>query len=256
MLCGLSHLKGHSLIAVCTFVPAAILTYHFMHPSPLTEQCPAGIPCYTPTYPSGTTITSLLLVASAAAISAQALPRLVAYFIAHFFKYDPAFLARQTTQFIAGLTFGLGLHISGMSTPSKLFSFFAFPNLEAWDPSLALVMVFGVLPNIVVYQSRGFSKPPRFGESFRLPNPTVRDVDLRFVVGAAAFGVAWGLSGMCPGPAVLRTVAQPAWGVFWIGGFWAGGRVSWWHETLSGDWKGCEHWLDMRNDSVGGLIKL
>jgi uncharacterized membrane protein YedE/YeeE len=89
------------------------------------------------------------------------------------------------------------------------------------------VMVFGVLPNIVIYQSRGFSKPPRFGESFRLPNPTVRDVNLRFVVGAAAFGVAWGLSGMCPGPAVLRTVAQPAWGMFWIGGFWAGGRVSW-----------------------------
>jgi uncharacterized protein len=114
-----------------------------------------------------------------------------------------------------------------MSTPSKLFSFFAFPNLEAWDPSLALVIVFGVFPNIVVYQSRGFSKLPRFGESFKLPNSTVRDVDLRFVVGAAAFGVAWGFSGICPGPAVLRAVAQPAWGVFWIGGFWAGGRVSW-----------------------------
>ncbi|OCL09506.1 YeeE/YedE family integral membrane protein [Glonium stellatum] len=226
MLCGLSHLRGRSFIAVGTFFPVAVLTYHFTHQSLLTEQCPTGIPCYTPAYPSSTTTISLLLLASCTVIIAQFLPRLVAYSTARLSNHDPACLARQITQLIAGLTFGLGLLISGMSTPSKLFSFFAFPSLEAWDPSLALVMVFGVLPNIALYQSRGFGKPPQFNESFELSNDTVRDVNLKFIVGAAAFGVAWGLSGVCPGPAVLRAVMQPAWGLLWMGGFWTGGLLA------------------------------
>jgi uncharacterized membrane protein YedE/YeeE len=60
---------------------------------------------------------------------------------------------------------------------------------------------------------------------FELPKKTIKDVDGRFVAGAAAFGVGWGLTGTCPGPAVLRALAQPVWGVMWLGGFWLGSRI-------------------------------
>ena len=33
--------------------------------------------------------------------------------------------------------------------------------------------------------------------------PTLKDVDLRLVVGASLFGIGWGLSGFCPGPAIV-----------------------------------------------------
>jgi hypothetical protein len=33
------------------------------------------------------------------------------------------------------------------------------------------------------------------------------------------FGLAWGLKGVCPGPAILRTVLQPTWGLITMGGY-------------------------------------
>ena len=37
--------------------------------------------------------------------------------------------------------------------------------------------------------------------------PTARHIDRRLVIGSLAFGVGWGLSGFCPGPALLATAA-------------------------------------------------
>jgi len=98
--------------------------------------------------------------------------------------------------------------------------------MQHWDPSLALVILFGVLPNLVEIQMRGLTSPPEFASHFSLPTKTMVDIDVKFVLGAMAFGVGWGLSGTCPGPAVLRAFAQPVWGALWVGGFWFGGRVS------------------------------
>jgi uncharacterized membrane protein YedE/YeeE len=41
--------------------------------------------------------------------------------------------------------------------------------------------------------------------------PTKRDIDLPLIVGAALFGVGWGLVGLCPGPALesLATLSLP-----------------------------------------------
>ena len=241
MLCGLSRLSSRSAAAVAIFFPSAILAHHLVHPTLYTTVCPGTIPCYMPVYPSFRTTASLLLIASTSILTAHFAPDVVAGLAsstttatttaatttANTSKLSPAphALARETTQFFTGLLFALGLQISQMSHPAKVASFLSFPSLHHWDPSLALILVFAVLPNMMLIRTKGLDGPPRFAPSFALPTKGFKDVDATFVAGAAAFGVGWGLSGTCPGPAILRALAQPVWGLLWMGGFWAGGRL-------------------------------
>ncbi|KAF1925424.1 uncharacterized protein M421DRAFT_423744 [Didymella exigua CBS 183.55] len=231
MLCGLPRLSGRSAVATAIFFTVALLTHHLVHPSLYTDACPGGIPCYTPVYPSAATGLSLTLLAGGAILAARTIPYLIADATtsnAAGSKTQPGSqdAGRTATQFFSGLLFALGLQVSGMAHPAKVTSFLSFPVLNAWDPSLALVIVFGVLPNLIMIQRKGFAEPPAFKTAFELPTKTVKDVDVRFVAGAAAFGVGWGLTGTCPGPAVLRAFAQPVWGLMWMGGFWLGVRVA------------------------------
>jgi uncharacterized protein len=225
MLCGLARLSGRSTLAVATFFPTAIVTHHLVHPTLITNACPPGRPCYLPTYPSWDTTNFLLLIAAAVVFAAQTIPVYVAKIASHESKTDGDALARQATHFCAGMEFGLGLHISGMASPGKVLSFLSLPNWNAWDPSLAMVMLFGVLPNMIEIQIRGFNRAPLFKSKFQLPTKTLKDTDWTFVLGAAMFGVGWGLSGTCPGPAILRAGAQPTWGLLWMGGFWLGSQL-------------------------------
>lgn len=223
MLCGLSRLSGRSALAVATFFPAAVVTHHLVHPTLATDACPPGSTCYIPTYPSSETTNTLILLAIATIFAAQTIPAYIAKIAASETKTDNNKIARQATQFCVGMEFGLGLHISQMSSPGKVLSFLSLPNWNAWDPSLALVMLFGVLPNLIDIQLRGFDKAPLFRTKFELPSKTLKDTDWKFVLGAAMFGIGWGLTGTCPGPAILRAAAQPTWGLLWMSGFWLGG---------------------------------
>ncbi|KAF1852111.1 YeeE/YedE family integral membrane protein-like protein [Cucurbitaria berberidis CBS 394.84] len=230
MLCGLSRLSGRSAIAVATFFPVALITHHLVHPTLYTEACPGDLPCYKPIYPSTTTTASLILLAAMSVLAARTVPKLIASITTpqasdKKLPHDTRSIARSATQFFSGLLFALGLHISQMSHPAKVASFFSFPSLQHWDPSLALVILLGVLPNLIEIQRKGFKTPPSFADKFSLPTKTLKDVDVKFVAGAAAFGVGWGLTGTCPGPAVLRAFAQPVWGSLWMTGFWVGGRL-------------------------------
>jgi uncharacterized membrane protein YedE/YeeE len=220
MLCGISRLSPYSTAAVATFFPVALTTHHLVHPSLRTDICPVGVPCYTPVYPSKATTTTLLLLASIVIVTARFLPNLIAN------ATSPDSPARQTTRFLSGLEFGLGLQVTGMAHPSKVLSFLSFPNMDVWDPSMGLVILFGIVPNMIEIFSRGMSKPPAFNTKFEVPKRTWKDVDWRLIVGSATFGVGWGLSGSCPGPAMLRSVVQPVWGVFWMAGFWLGGKFT------------------------------
>lgn len=230
MLCGLPRLSGRSTVATAVFFTMALVTHHLVHPSLYTSACPGDAPCYTPVLPPASTAISLTLLASSAIIAARIVPRLVAVAVAaptaDVKSSNSQNAARTATQFFSGLLFALGLHISGMAHPAKVTSFLSFPVMHAWDPSLALIILFGVLPNLITMQRKGFAEPPAFAQKFELPTKTIKDVDFRFVAGAAAFGIGWGLTGTCPGPAVLRAFAQPVWGAMWLGGFWAGGRIA------------------------------
>jgi uncharacterized protein len=100
-----------------------------------------------------------------------------------------------------GLLFGLGLVISGMSDPAKVLGFLDLVRIwtGGWDPSLAFVLAGAVGVAAVGYRLVMARERPLLDAMFHLP--TARGVDAPLVVGASVFGVGWGLSGLCPGPA-------------------------------------------------------
>jgi uncharacterized membrane protein YedE/YeeE len=128
---------------------------------------------------------------------------------------------------VPGFLFGVGLALSGMTNPKKVVDFLDVTG--AWDPSLALVMVgaigaFAIL-NALVHKKR--EEPVLCGE---LPGPRSEgEVDRRLLAGATLFGVGWGLSGVCPGPALanLSTLTPEllAFLVAMVGGMLAAQRV-------------------------------
>jgi uncharacterized membrane protein YedE/YeeE len=111
--------------------------------------------------------------------------------------------ARALAALGSGLVFGAGLVVSGMTKPEKVIGFLDL--FGAWDASLAFVMLGAIAVHFVAHRLvRGRSAPllaPRFAL------PTRRDIDMKLVVGAAVFGVGWGLAGYCPGPGLVAAAS-------------------------------------------------
>jgi uncharacterized protein len=101
--------------------------------------------------------------------------------------------------FLAGLLFGLGLCLSGMTYPTKVLGFLDLAG--AWDPSLAFVMGGAVAVAFVAFRIAARRPKALSGESFDMP--TEKAIDSRLVGGSLLFGVGWGLVGLCPGPAIV-----------------------------------------------------
>jgi len=100
--------------------------------------------------------------------------------------------------FAIGLLFGLGLTISHMISPKKILDFLDVAG--SWDPSLLLVMASAVTVTFLGYQWALARPAPLLGDCFQVPARA--DIDVRLVTGATIFGVGWGLTGYCPGPAI------------------------------------------------------
>jgi uncharacterized membrane protein YedE/YeeE len=101
--------------------------------------------------------------------------------------------------FLAGLLFGLGLIVSGMTDPSKIIGFLDITG--AWDPSLAFVMGGAVLVGLVAFRFARRRTASFLGGAMHIPS--ARHIDRQLILGSLAFGVGWGLAGYCPGPAVV-----------------------------------------------------
>lgn len=95
----------------------------------------------------------------------------------------------------AGALFGFGLSLAGMVRPEVVLSFLRF---EDWG--LMLVMGGAVLVTLPAYKGlpRLLARPLLGGSFGAHPSVWNRDTAL----GAALFGVGWGLCGVCPGPAI------------------------------------------------------
>ena len=108
---------------------------------------------------------------------------------------------------IAGVLFALGLVISGMTTPAKITAFLDIGG--AWDPTLAFVMAAAIGVHAPLARVARGRRAPLFDTAFHWP--TLRTIDPALAAGAVIFGVGWGLSGYCPGPALvsLGTGAVP-----------------------------------------------
>jgi uncharacterized membrane protein YedE/YeeE len=105
--------------------------------------------------------------------------------------------------FAAGLLFGVGLIVAGMTNPAKVQGFLDLAG--NWDPSLAFVMAGAIMVGLVAFRIAGARERSLLGEAMRLP--TARHIEPRLVLGGLAFGVGWGLAGYCPGPALASLAA-------------------------------------------------
>lgn len=108
---------------------------------------------------------------------------------------------------LCGALFGFGLALSTMVQPAVVLSF-----LRGQDFGLMLVMGGAVAVTFVAYRfaPRRLARPwlgPRFGSH-------VATMDRDTLVGAAVFGVGWGLSGVCPGPAIAG-LGTGSWELLW-----------------------------------------
>ncbi len=100
---------------------------------------------------------------------------------------------------VAGLLFGIGLIVSGMTDPSKIIGFLDLAG--AWDPSLAFVMGGAVLVGLIAFRFARGRRASFLGGAMVLP--AARQIDSPLILGSLAFGVGWGLAGYCPGPAIV-----------------------------------------------------
>ncbi|MDX1459782.1 MAG: DUF6691 family protein [Xanthomonadales bacterium] len=120
---------------------------------------------------------------------------------------------------LAGAVFGAGLVVSGMSDPNKVLNFLDI--VGPWDPSLLLVMGAAVPVTAVGFRLAWRMGSPWTGGAFQHPAPT--KVDPGLLGGAALFGLGWGFSGYCPGPALTAAAINPAEGLIFVVALLAGG---------------------------------
>ena len=130
---------------------------------------------------------------------------------------------------IAGLVFGIGLIVSGMSNPAKVLGFLDLAG--NWDPSLALVMAGAILISFIPFQLASRTPRALLGEPMRLPS--ARDIDRRLVLGSLVFGVGWGLAGYCPGPALVSLALGGYKPLVFVGSMVGGMVLFQWLDALS-----------------------
>jgi hypothetical protein len=112
---------------------------------------------------------------------------------------------------VTGFLFGLGLCLSGMTSPDVVLGFLDIAG--DWNPTLIFVMAGGVMVTFLGYRLLVPKSRPIWGAAFSLP--AAKAIDVPLLAGAALFGVGWGLAGYCPGPAVVSLASgRPAVFVF------------------------------------------
>jgi uncharacterized membrane protein YedE/YeeE len=111
-------------------------------------------------------------------------------------------MKKNLSAFVSGFIFGLGLIMGQMINPVKVLAFLDVAG--QWDPTLALVMVgalssFSVLRLIINQNLKKTAKPhPKANLVTKVK------IDIQLITGSAIFGIGWGLSGLCPGPALVN----------------------------------------------------
>ena len=112
----------------------------------------------------------------------------------------------QMVALLSGAVFGGGLYLAGMTNPSKIVNFLDIAGI--WDPSLIFVMGGGIpVAAIGFFILKKREKPLIFDE---IQVPTHGVIDQPLVIGSILFGIGWGVSGLCPGPAFASVLLEPA----------------------------------------------
>lgn len=105
---------------------------------------------------------------------------------------------RSLWAFLSGSLFGVGLLVSGMTDPRKVIGWLDI--FGDWDPTLAFVLGGAVGVMFIAWRIAGLRATPVMGGTF--PAPPEPRLGRNLVLGSVLFGMGWGLSGLCPGPAM------------------------------------------------------
>lgn len=105
----------------------------------------------------------------------------------------------------SGALFGAGLLYSGMANPARVTGF--LDVFGRWDPTLAFVMMGAIVPMALAWFVQRSMSRPLVEDRFSLPEK--RELDAPLAIGAIIFGAGWGLTGICPGPAVANLGIKP-----------------------------------------------
>ncbi|KAK3239164.1 hypothetical protein CYMTET_50892 [Cymbomonas tetramitiformis] len=251
-VCGLSRISVRSLLAVCSFMASGIVTagvsrapfsrddaYDGGDLDPASKADPPLELGELYVVPLASVITTSLLLMRLAtlvkSLSEESVqPPADTSFVGEAPESAPSAWDRAiglSTVILTGITFGLGLGLSGMCSPHKVLRFLDFLGDGGWDPQLGFVMGGAVAVNLVTFRlmavqkgdtvpplQRALSKPENFGKSkpysmiisYGYSCPENRKIDWRLIIGAILFGSGWGLSGVCPGPAIVGFVSGEA----------------------------------------------
>ncbi|GMM28099.1 hypothetical protein DAMA08_008150 [Martiniozyma asiatica (nom. inval.)] len=214
MLAGFSRLRWRSFIATCTFFTTGVLTNYLVGNS-VAFTC-QDLPCYyfdeTFSFFRENAITLLGLTFGGFFWSYSALPYISKMLKSFGNSYNRAL--RVISGISSGVLFGCGLLIAGMANPLKVSGFLSIFDISKFDPSLAMIPLFCILPNIFLWKrwlpqtkeenelsDEKFLKKPILAKKFDLNFSD--NIDKRFLIGNAIFGIGWGLAGICPGPGIL-----------------------------------------------------
>lgn len=199
MICGLSRFSPRSIAATLTFFATAALTTRFVWGKslPPVHSTDWSLGKYGKTFLGlqvvPFAILTLLWFAAPPMRSST--------------KIEPEQAAsRSILRLIANVTtafnFAIALHLSNLTDPNRVISFLLLPFDRAFNPSLAYLGI-GALPlaTLLYHFGRGEEKP-QLGGQWAIPKST--KIDAKLLVGAAIFGVGWGLGGVCPGPGLVN----------------------------------------------------
>ncbi|KIL69912.1 hypothetical protein M378DRAFT_68569 [Amanita muscaria Koide BX008] len=206
MVCGVSRLSLRSIVATGTFFITGVITAALVH-----NDLPASHSADWSLGPYGKTFLVL-----------QTIPLAILLSLYYYASSDvdckpevqqseetpllqsasPQILFRRLTFLAASVEFALALRLSGLTDPVRVVSFLLLPFHRAFDVSLAFLAL-GVLPlSILLYKYTRGSEKPRLGGEWAIPKGG--EIDANLLVGAAIFGVGWGLAGICPGPGLVN----------------------------------------------------
>lgn len=123
---------------------------------------------------------------------------------------------------VAGILFGFGLALSQMIDPNKVLNFLDVTG--DWDPSLAFVMMGALAVSMLSFHFILKRTAPVFESGFHVSRLTV--INRPLILGAALFGIGWGMTGYCPGPAVASLGLLSFEGVLMVAAIYAGFLVT------------------------------
>lgn len=122
------------------------------------------------------------------------------------------------TALLAGMLFGSGLLLSRMCDPQRVLAFLDVAG--RWNPALAFTMGGAIIVAAPAFLYVRRRRVDALGTVTALPDRF--NIDRRLIIGSAIFGLGWGLSGICPGPALLLLTGGTVQSIIFVCGMIAG----------------------------------